>query len=374
MQIYLDNAATTPLAPEARAAMLPYLEDIYGNPSSTHATGRKARSGIEQARKQIAALLGVKATEIIFTSGGTEAINLFLQGMAHQVPVIISSPLEHPAVLKTLQYLEQTTGTSVRWLPHNALGQPDLTRLEEWLADQPGTLVALMHANNETGNLLPIEEVGAICQQHNALFFTDAVQTAGHYVLSPQKWHLAGLAASAHKFHGPKGAGFLYLRQDIKLQPLLHGGNQERSLRPGTENPAAIAGMATALQTCHDNMQTDKAHISRLKAHLLNELQKVIPGIKTNGTSSLPEASACHILSVSLPPHPANDMLLFKLDMAGIAVSAGSACASGAQEPSHVMAALKVPEDQAVIRFSFSRYNSLEEIDTVVSKLAALYQ
>ncbi len=373
MSIYLDNAATTAPYPEVIAAMQPYLSEIYGNPSSTHSIGRKARTAIEQARKTIAGLVGASASEIIFTAGGTEAANIFLQGIARHVPHIISSPLEHPAVLATLRYLEKAKITPVTWLKPAGNGQLAPEHLRETLAQHPNALVALMHGNNEIGNLLPLPEVAAICQAYDAPFFTDAVQTTGRYTLNVNNSNLTGLAASAHKFHGPKGVGFLYLKKGTKLTCIYHGGEQERGLRMGTENVAAIAGMAKALELSYARLAASRQHIERLKSTLTNLLREKVPGVQFNGTSGKQNEGLYTILSASFPPHPENDMLIFKLDLAGIAVSAGSACASGANKPSHVLQALQHDEARATVRFSFAASNTVAEMHVVADKLAEIY-
>ena len=373
MHIYLDNAATTAPYPEVYEAMKPYLSEFYGNPSSIHTTGRKARAAIEQARKTIAGLIGASSTEIIFTSGGTEADNIFLQGIAKSVPHVISSPIEHPAVLQTLKYLAKNKVVSISWLDLEENGHISLDNLENELSANPGALVALMHGNNEVGNLLDLDKVAILCKEHYVPLFTDAVQTIGHYPIDIRSLNITGLAASAHKFHGPKGVGFLYLKQGTKLSGIYRGGEQERALSVGTENVAGIVGMARALELCHKNMAKGRQHIEFLKRTLIDLLSKAIPGVSFNGTSASLENSLYTVLSVSMPKHEQNEMLLFNLDLANISVSAGSACASGAATESHVLEALSHDSQRAVLRFSFSGFNTIEEIKHVVKKLEEIY-
>jgi cysteine desulfurase len=373
MHVYLDNAATTAPYPEVYEAMKPYLSEFYGNPSSIHSTGRKARAAIEQARKTIASLIGASSTEIIFTSGGTEADNIFLQGIAKSIPHVISSPIEHPAVLQTLKHLANNKVVSITWLGLKENGQILMDNLENELSANPGALVALMHGNNEIGNLLELDKVAMLCKEHDAPLFTDAVQTIGHYPFDIKSLHLTGLAASAHKFHGPKGVGFLYLKQGTKLSGIYRGGEQERALSVGTENVAGIVGMAKALELCHKDMAKDRQHIEFLKRTLIDLLSKAIPGVSFNGTSASLKNSLYTVLSVSMPKHEQNEMLLFNLDLANIFVSAGSACASGAATESHVLEALRHDSQRAVVRFSFSGFNTIEDIKHVVKKLEEIY-
>ena len=374
MQVYLDNAATTAPYPEVVDVMIPYFTELYGNPSSAHATGRKARAAIEQARKSIAKLIGAAADEIIFSSGGTEADNIFVQGITHSVPHIISSPIEHPAVLETLTRLADNKTIDITWLKNEDNGTTDLKLLEKELVLHPGALVVIMHGNNEIGILLPLEKVATLCAENNALFFTDAVQTMGHYPIDVKAINITGLAASAHKFHGPKGAGFLFLKKGTKISGIYHGGEQERAISVGTENVAGIVGMAKALELCYSTMEKDRRHVELLKRTLVDLLTETIPGITFNGASASFENSIYTVLSVSIPQHDQNEMLLFNLDLANISVSAGSACASGATAESHVLKSLDHDPQRAVVRFSFSKYNTLEEINYVVEKLEEIYK
>lgn len=373
MQVYLDNAATTALLPEVFDAMAPYLKKVYGNPSSTHSAGRESRAAIELARKSIAHILGVTSKEIIFTSGGTEAINIFLQGITSEYNHFISSRLEHPAVYRTIQYLEKIKLVTVTWVDIESDGSISMDSLSKSLAQHPKSLVVLMHGNNEIGNLLPLDEVSGLCDNYNATLFVDAVQTTGHYPLSLANENIAGLSASAHKFHGPKGVGFLYLKEKTKLNNIYQGGEQERMLRAGTENLASIVGMGKALEIMQASIDKDKAYIESLKKLLILGLSDTINDIQFNGTSAKTDQSMYTLLSASFPPHPNNDMLLFNLDLAGIQVSAGSACASGAVSESHVMQAINHDPERATVRFSFSKNNTPQEIEYVIRKIKEIY-
>jgi len=369
MNVYLDNAATTAIDKEVFEVMKPYFTEFYGNPSSIHATGRKSRAAIEQARKTIASLIGATSSEIIFTSGGTEAINIFLSGSVSSVSHIISSPIEHPAVLETLNFLTHEKQLKLVLLEcdHDGRILPDA--VDKALELHPRSLVALMHGNNEVGNLLPLQEIAKICNQHKVPLFTDAVQTIGHYDLNLQTINITGLSASAHKFHGPKGVGFLYLRNGTQLTPSYRGGAQERGLRVGTENVAAIVGMAKALELSYATLEEDRNHIESLKRSLIDLLEKNIPEIKFNGLSAAMGSSLYTVLSTSFPENEQNDMLLFNLDLANISVSAGSACASGASTDSHVLIALKHNKKRATVRFSFSKSNKQDELEYVIKSL-----
>ena len=369
MNVYLDNAATTAIDQDVFEVMKPYFTQFYGNPSSIHSTGRKTRAAIEHARKTIAGLIGATSSEIIFTSGGTEAINIFLRGIVSSVTHIISSPIEHPAVLETLNFLAQNKQVKVIWLKLDTEGRILPESIDKALKLNSRALVALMHGNNEVGNLLPLEEIAQICNEYKAPLFTDAVQTMGRYELDLQKVNMSGLSASAHKFHGPKGVGFLYLRNGTSLTRGYRGGEQERGLRVGTENVAAIVGMAKALELSYSTLLDDRKHIESLKKSLIDLLLVNIPDIKFNGLSSIMNDSLYTVLSSSFPENEQNDMLLFNLDLANISVSAGSACASGAAKDSHVLKALGHNNKRATVRFSFSKTNELNELEYVVKSL-----
>ncbi len=375
MQVYLDNAATTALDPAVLEAMLPYMTDHYGNPSSTHAHGRQTRSAIEQARKKVAELLNVIPSEIFFTSGGTEADNTAIRCSidSHNLRRAITSRLEHHAVLHTLQELEKQKKIQLDFVEFDERGNIDLNHLEELLRQPERALVSLMHGNNEIGNLTDIQRVGELCAEHDAIFHSDTVQTLAHYPIDLKEIPVHCIAGAAHKFHGPKGVGLLYVAKGHKICPLLHGGGQERNMRGGTENLYGIVGFAKALELSHTHMDEHTQHIKSLKQRMIEGLQEQIPGVQFNGMSSDLDNSLYTVLNVSLPPSEDNDMLLFNLDLNQISTSGGSACSSGAQQGSHVLRALQCDPQRGAIRLSFSRHNTIEEVDYVVKTLKSLY-
>ena len=374
MRVYLDNAATTPLDPEVFEAMKPFMLEDFGNPSSTHAHGRKVRAAIESARKKVAELLNCTPGEIIFTSGGTEADNTLLCNSisTYGIQHAISSPIEHHAVTHTLETLAKKGLVQLHHVQLDEKGHVDLVHLEHLLREHPKALVALMHANNEIGNLLDLEKVGELCTQYSSYFQSDTVQTMGHYRHDLKKLKVHGLTAAAHKFHGPKGVGFMYINKDKKIQQLIHGGAQERNMRGGTENVYGIIGLAKALEICYREMAEHENHIKKLKSHMIEKLRETIPGVSFNGDSANLEKSLYTVLNVSLPESEENDMLLFNLDLQGISASGGSACSSGASTGSHVLGALYPNSKRGAVRFSFSKNNTLAEIDFAVEKLADL--
>ena len=374
--VYFDNAATTPLDPEVLEAMLPFLSQHYGNPSSLHGPGRQVRAAIENARKTVAHLINAAPAEISFTSGGTEADNYAAFGSVRTLGLkhAITSPLEHHAVLHPLQAMAKTGEIELHYVRHDAQGRFDLSQLEEMLATQPRTFVSLMHANNEIGNLNDIEAIGDICARHNAVFHTDTVQTMGHYRHDVQKLKNQFLVGSAHKFHGPKGVGFLYTRSGLQVSPLIHGGSQERNVRSGTENVYGIVGLAKALEIAIRDLGAHQAHVQGLKSRFLEKLRAQIDDVRFNGLSAHADQSLYTVLSVSLPPSPINEMLLFNLDISKVAASGGSACTSGAQAGSHVLEALGCDPDRATVRFSMSKMNTAAEVDYAVAQLAKLYR
>ncbi len=375
MRVYLDNAATTPLDPAVLEAMLPYWQTHFGNPSSIHTHGRAARAALEKARKQIAELLGAAPAEICFTSGGTEADNTALVGAVRGLGRrrIVTSPLEHHAVLHCAEALANAGEAQIEWVTHNAAGQIDLAHLESLLRDQPPAVVSLMHGNNEVGNLNDVMAIGAICQAHGALFHSDTVQTLGHYDFDLAHWPVDFVVGSAHKLHGPKGIGLLYVRTGVQIPPFVSGGAQERNQRGGTENVAGVVGLAKALELACANRAEHAQHIGQLKARMQDRLVAKIPGIAFNGNCTDHENSLYTVLNVSLPPHEMDDMLLFNLDIEQISASGGSACSSGSEIGSHVLRALHCDPRRGAVRFSFGRYNTAEEIDYVVDKLAVRY-
>jgi cysteine desulfurase len=374
MNIYLDNAATTPLDPEVFEAMRPFLIEDFGNPSSTHAHGRKVRAAIESARKKIAELMNCTPGEIIFTSGGTEANNSILTGAVETFAIrhAITSPIEHHAVLHTLEKLKHDGKIELHFVNLDKQGHVDLNDLDLLLKQYPGALVSLMQANNEIGNLLDINRVGELCEAHNAFFHSDAVQGVAHYRHDLRNQRLSAMTAAAHKFHGPKGIGMMYIRKDKKIQSFIQGGPQERNMRGGTENVYGIIGMAKALELAYQGMEEQARYITQLKAYMIQRLKDTIPGVSFHGDSANLERSLYTVLNVSLPEVEGNDMLLFNLDLHGISVSGGSACSSGATKGSHVLEAIYPGSKRTAIRFSFSKYNTINELDTAVEKLAIL--
>ena len=374
MKVYLDNAATTPLDPEVFEAMKPFLVEDFGNPSSTHAHGRKVRAAIESARKKIAELLHCTPGEIIFTSGGTEADNAINRGAVetYQIQHVISSSIEHHAVEHTLAMMEKKGEINLHLVKLDAQGHVDLSHLEYLLKEFPHALVSLMHANNEIGNLLDIQTVGELCRHHNAYFHSDTVQTMGHYRHDLKQLNVHGLTAAAHKFHGPKGVGFMYLNKDKKIKPLVHGGAQERNMRGGTENTYGIIGLAKALEICYREMDEHEKYISGVKQYMIEKLKAAVPGISFHGDSGNLSKSLYTVLNVSFPESEENEMMLFNLDLQGISASGGSACSSGAATGSHVLHAIYPGSKRGAVRFSFSKYNTKEEVDFTVQKVAEL--
>lgn len=371
--IYLDNAATTPIDKEVIDVMYESMLHNNGNPSSIHQFGRKAKSSVETARKNIAKHFNVSASELIFTAGGTEADNLILQNAVTNlgIKVIITSKIEHHAVLHTAEHLKKTYDIHVVFVDVDAKGNIDLKHLEALLDAHKAQkcLVSLMYVNNEIGNLLPLAKVSAICKDYNALFHSDTVQAIGHYPLDLQRTPIDFFAASAHKFHGPKGVGFAYFKKGFGIQPILHGGNQEKGARSSTENVHSILGMEKALEIAVSNIEKDKVYLTSLKTYFISELQSNFKDVAFNGNSNLLDKSSYTILSVRFAK--ANDMLLFTLDLNGIAVSGGSACQSGSSKGSHVLEELlnTVEASKTSIRFSFSKNTTKEEIDITIEKL-----
>lgn len=375
MTVYLDNAATTPLDPLVLEAMLPYLREHYGNPSSVHAHGRATRSAIEQARKQVAELLGVTPGEICFTSGGTEADNAAIRGSIEGLALehAITSPLEHHAVLHPLQELARRGRIALSYVATDEQGRVDLNHLEELLRTHDRSFVSLMHGNNEIGNITDITQVGERCAAYDAVFHSDTVQTLAHYPLDLRETEVHSVAGAAHKFHGPKGVGLLYVSRAHQVGPLLWGGSQERGKRGGTENLYGIVGLAKALELAYARLDEHRQHVRSLKRRMIAQLRERVPGVRFNGQSAELDHSLYTVLNVSLPPTEASGMLLFNLDLHGISASGGSACASGATQGSHVLQALPVDPQRGTVRFSFSHLNTPEEIDYTVDKIAALY-
>lgn len=373
--IYLDNAATTPIDPQVIRVMQESMQSNFGNPSSTHQFGRKAKNGVENARKNIAKVFNVSASEIIFTAGGTEADNLILYNAVNNLGVkrIITSKIEHHAVLHTAEFLKEEYNIALEFVDVDHQGSIDMQHLETLLSSsEEKTLVSLMYINNEIGNILPWIEIGTLCQQYDALFHSDTVQAIGHYEIDLQKVPVDFITASAHKFHGPKGVGFAYFKKGFGIKPILHGGDQEKGARSSTENVHSILGMEKALLLAAESLETDKDHMNSLKTYFIDGLLQLNANIRFNGHSSNLEESSCTILNVLLPI--SNDMMLFSLDLQGIAVSGGSACQSGSNAGSHVLHEILSEKDEELtsVRFSFSRNTTTEELDYTLDKLKGL--
>ncbi len=372
-RIYLDNAATTPLDPEVLEAMLPYMREHHGNPSAIHSFGRTTRSAIEGARRTVARLLHCAPGEIVFTSGGTEADNMALTGSVRDLGVkhIITSPIEHHAVEYTAHALGHNGAAQVHWLRLHADGQPDLAHLEELLKANAKALVSLMHANNEIGTRIDLHTIGLLCRKYDALFHSDTVQTMGHYRFDLANTPVDFITCAAHKFHGPKGIGFLYMRSGATLKPMIIGGAQERNMRAGTENTYGIIGLAKAMEVAYRDLDEHVRHLSGLKEHMKRRLLDVIPGVSFNGDAG-PE-SLYTVLSVNFPDDGKSEMLIYNMDIEGIACSGGSACSSGSNKGSHVMAALYPHQTGANIRFSFSKFTTQAEVDRAVEVVARVF-
>jgi len=373
MKVYLDNAATTAIHPDVVETMIPVLRNQFGNPSSIHAYGREVRSLLESARKKVAQLLMTSPSEIFFTSGGTEANNMAIRSSVHDLGIkhAITSPLEHHAVLHTLEDIAHRGEIKLSLVKVDSQGHVDLEDLEKLLKENDRSFVSLMHANNEIGTLLPLQQVGEICRKYDAVFHSDTVQTMGHFEHDLSTLPVDFISCAAHKFHGPKGVGFLYIKKHIKIKPFITGGAQERNMRGGTENVYGIVGLAKAMEIAYENINHDLEYIKGLKTYMHNRLVNEIPGVAFNGDVS--DNSLYTVLNVSFPPTDISEMLLFNLDIAGIACSAGSACTSGTNLGSHVLSGIKSSPDRPAIRFSFSRYNTKEELDFTVETLKELY-
>ncbi|WP_297334006.1 cysteine desulfurase family protein [Flavobacterium sp.] len=370
---YLDNASTTALRPEVITEITNVMHEQYGNPSSTHSFGRSARVVVETARKSIAALLNAEAREIIFTSGGTEADNFILQGAVKDLKVkrIITAKTEHHAVLTTVEALQAQYGIRVDYVMFDRYGYPDMQNLGELLQEEIPTLVSLMHVNNETGVVFDLNTIGNLCSEYNAWFHSDTVQSVGKELLDLNLLPVDFITASAHKFHGPKGVGFAYIRKGSGLKAMIYGGEQEKGLRAGTEATHQIAGMAKALEVSYKNLEQEKAHITSLKEYLLQQLGSAMQGYKLNGGNN----TFYNIVNVLLPlAEEVTAMILFHLDMKGIAVSRGSACQSGSVRPSHVLQEILPQEEikKPSLRISLSHFNTKEDIDLLISALQSL--
>jgi cysteine desulfurase len=372
-RIYLDNAATTALDPQVLEAMMPFLTEKYGNPSSIYSYGRETRLAIESSRKSVAKILNAHPAEIFFTSGGTEASNTAIFSAVRDLGCthIITSPIEHHATLHTVEYLKNRGEASLSYVQLLPNGHIDMEDLEHLLAaSEEKTLVTLMHANNEIGNMTDIHAVGELCKLYNAIFHSDTVQTLGHFDIDLRSTPVHFITGSGHKFHGPKGSGMLYVNENVKIHPLIHGGAQERNMRAGTENVYGIVGFAKALELATAGLDAESAHIKGIKLHMMEQLKKKIKGVSFNGD---PLGRALYtVLSVSFPKTEKSEMILFNLDINNICASGGSACTSGADQGSHVIRAINNNPNQVTVRFSFSKYNTKDEVDQVVDVVKSL--
>ncbi|WP_370392417.1 cysteine desulfurase family protein [uncultured Winogradskyella sp.] len=372
--VYLDNAATTALRPEVIARMAEVLSNNYGNASSTHSFGRASKALLEQCRKNIAAHFKVSAGEIVFTSGGTEADNLALRSAVRDLGVtdIITSRIEHHAVLHTAEQLQHEYNIDLHFVDIDETAQVDFKNLEQLLEQSDKALVSLMHINNEVGTILDLKRVGDLCRTYGALFHSDTVQSVGHFNLDLSQLHVDFLAASAHKFHGPKGVGFCFVRKGTGLKPLIFGGEQERGFRAGTESLHNIVGMDEALNIAYKNLETEKAYVSELKSYFVETLKAKIPDVYFNAKSDDLDHATYTLVNVGLPIAPEKAALLqFQLDLKGVACSKGSACQSGSAQQSHVLTAILDDEhlQRPSVRFSFSQFNTKDELTYVVEVL-----
>ena len=375
MKVYLDNAATTPIAPEIIEMMHILMKDSFANPSSVHSFGRESKIIVESARKKIANLLTTSPGSIFFTSGGPEADNMAIKCAIkdHKLTHAITSKISHHAVLYPLQDLFKEGLIKLSYVDFDKNGVISLSHLKQILQESPRTFVSIMHANNEIGTIQDIEKIGDICKEYNAIFHSDTVQTIGHYPFDMQRLNVDFMAASAHKFHGPKGVGFSYISENIKIKPLIRGGGQERNMRAGTENIYGIAGLAMAMEMAYENLEMEMKYIKGLKQYMINKLQNEINDIQFYGECTDIEKSLYTVLSCHFPETKISEMLLFNLDILGVACSGGSACASGGNQGSHVLREIVPDSKRPGIRFSFSKYNTKEDIDFAVSKLKELF-
>ena len=371
MNVYFDNAATTPLDNFVLEKMLPYMGNNFGNPSSIHQKGRKVKSAIEKSRSKVADILNCDPGEIFFTSGGTEADNTFLINtvLEKNIDTFITTKIEHYAVLHSAEYLKKIKNIKIEYLKTDEKGSIDMSDLENKLKKHSNSLVSLMHGNNEIGNILDIDIVSSLCNDMNVIFHSDTVQTIGHYNFDLDKLGAHAIVGSAHKLHGPKGVGFLYLNNSQKISPFIHGGSQERNMRGGTENVYGIVGLAEALELADSNLENHKKYILELKQRMINGLKSKIKNIKFNGESANLNNSLYTVLNVAIPDIEDQQMFLFNLDINNISASAGSACTSGSDAGSHVLQEIEHHKKHVSVRFSFSKNNTIDEVDYVVGKI-----
>jgi len=375
MRVYLDNAATTPVAPEVVEAMIPVLRDTFGNPSSTHSFGRNAKAMLETSRRTVAKHLNCASSEIIFTSGGTEADNMAIHTAVTHLGVkrIITSSIEHHAVVHTADAIAAHEKIELVFLDLDSKGNIDLGQLESLLKDGKPTLVSLMHANNEIATMIPLKKIAQICRQNDAYFHSDTVQTMAHFSFDLSDIDIDFITCAAHKFHGPKGVGFLYANKKTKVSSFIHGGSQERGLRGGTENMASIVGLAKAMDLAYEDVEAHQHHVFGLKSYMMEQLKSFFPTVAFHGETDFDKALYT-VLNVCLPATEKTSMLLFTLDLKGVAVSGGSACTSGATKGSHVLEGIQADMTRPNVRFSFSRYTTKEEIDYALQQLQQVYQ
>ena len=373
MNVYLDNAATTPIDPLVIEEMVPILQEFYGNPSSSHAYGRQVRAKLELSRRKVASLLNVTPGEIIFTSGGTEADNMAIRCTLKHLGVkhAITTDIEHHAVVDTLEHVCEDENVKLSKVRLDEKGYVDMAHLEELLSSNEKSFVSLMHANNEIGNMIDLQEVGDMCEKYGAIFHSDTVQTMAHYHFDFSKLKIHFATCSAHKFHGPKGVGFLYVDNNLNIPSMITGGGQERGHRAGTENIYGIVGLAKALELAMEHDDEHQVHVQGLKNYMIQQFETKLPGVRFNGD---PKGRSLYtVLNVSLPPTEKAGMLLFNLDLMGIAASGGSACSSGAAKGSHVLTGIQADPNRPAVRFSFSRFTTQAEIDYAVEKVVAFY-
>lgn len=374
MKVYLDNAATTPMDEEVIEAIIPIMKDCYGNPSSIHSFGRKSRSIIEKSRKKVAGFINAAPGEIFFTGGGTEADNMVLRNcMSLGVNHIITSAIEHHAVIDTAEAISKETDLKLSLVKHDEKGYVDLDHLCQLLEENKDkkTLVSLMHANNEIGNKIPLKKIVNICKENEAYFHSDTVQTMGHYQFDVRELGIDFLTCSAHKFHGPKGVGFLFINQNVQIKPIITGGAQERNMRAGTENIIGIVGLTKAMEVAYRELDDHQTKIQEIKTYMIKQLEENVEGISFNGDPT--GDSLYTVLNVTFPNSDMDEMLLYNFDIEGIAVSGGSACSSGSNVGSHVLRNIGTDMTKPALRFSFSKYNTKEEIDYTIKIIKELF-
>ena len=375
MKVYLDNAATTPMDPKIIEMTSIMMSSHFGNPSSIHSFGRESKIIVESARKTIAQLLNTSPSSIFFTSGGTEADNMAIMSGIHDhnITHAITSRLSHHAVLYPLQDLAKKGVIKISYVDIDENGIVCLNHLKQLLEMNARTFVSIMHANNEIGVIQDIKSIGDLCLDYNAIFHSDTVQTIGHYTFNMQKTNVDFMAASAHKFHGPKGVGFIYISENIKIKPILRGGSQERNMRAGTENIYGIAGLALAMKISYSNLEKERKYIEEIKLYMIEKLKSEIADVQFYGNCTDMENSLYTVLSCHFPETDIAEMLLFNLDILGIACSGGSACASGGSKGSHVLTEIVPESKRPGIRFSFSKYTTKEDINFTIKQLKSLF-